>query len=131
MLYSFSHTFTAANTEDNKQKFTLKMASGVINGIDIYFPHGSCGLVHIHVNRGLYQIVPVNTAHQLVGSGNLIRFNEDIQLYHEPYELELYGWNEDDTYDHTIDIKIELHSPQSLLRYIMSNLASIITFKEG
>jgi len=130
MLYSYSCKFTKEHTEATKEKYVLKLASGVINGIDIYFPQGCCGLVFVHVNDGLHQIVPVNPDSQLTGSGNLIRFSEDILFDSEPYELQFYGWNVDTEYDHTIDIKIELHKQSSLLRYIMKSLASLIIFEK-
>ena len=121
---------TKGRSELTKQKHVLKLASGVINGIDIYFPEGCCGLVFTHLNDGLHQIVPVNPDSQLTGSGNRINFQEDIVFDSEPYELQFYGWNIDSDYDHTIDIKIELHKQSSLLRYIMKSLASLIIFNK-
>jgi len=130
MLYSNTCLFRLNPGTPVQEKHILKLASGIINSIEIYFPDGCCGLVHIHLDDGLYQIVPVNSDQDLVGSGNNIKFNEDIKFTSEPYELQLYGYNEDTENHHRIDIRIELQEQSSLLRYIMANLAAVLTFKK-
>jgi len=130
MLYSYSCLFRKNPGEPISEKHILKLASGIINGIEVFFPHGCCGLVHVHLDDGLYQIVPVNSDEMLVGSGNPIKFNEDIKFISEPYELQFYGYNEDTANDHCIDVRIELQEQASLLRYIMANLAAVLTFRE-
>ena len=130
MLYSFSCLIPSGGTEYTQTKFSLQLASGIINNIDIYFPDGCCGLVHCHINDSLYQIVPTNADGSLTGSGNLIKFNEDISFTSEPYQLQFWGWNEDTTYDHTIDVRIELAKRSSLLRYTMSSFASLLLFNQ-
>ena len=34
-----------------------------------------------------------------------IEFSEYQEFYRAPFELVLVGWNEDDTYDHTLEVR--------------------------
>lgn len=130
MLYSYSCKFRKNPLTPINEKHILKLANGIINSIEVFFPEGCCGLVHVHLDDGLYQIVPVNSDEMLVGSGNNIKFNEDINFTSEPYELQFYGYNADTSYDHWIDVRIELQKQGSLLRYIMQNLATLAIFRK-
>ena len=129
MLYSFSCLFPKGKSITEQTKHILKLRSGIINKIEVMFPEGCCGLVQVYINDGLFQIAPVNTDDTFAGSGVTIKFNEDREFITEPYELQLYGWNEDTENNHTIAVMIEIQDPSSLLRYVMKNLSNILTFK--
>jgi hypothetical protein len=44
--------------------------------------------------------------------GETVRINTNIDLTVNPYELEVRGYNIDDTYPHTIRVRIEMELPE-------------------
>ena len=107
MLYVFPLTIPANTPETAKQKTTLKLTAGKVTRMMVEFPAGHVGLTHLHINRGLYQIAPANPDASFKSSNETIKWVEDIDLA-APAQFEAYAWNEDDTYDHTITVRIEL-----------------------
>lgn len=126
MFFSFDCLFLQDGTAGDYEPHTLRLCSGVINNIEFFFPDGCCGLVHVHLNDGLHQIAPLSPDQDLTGSGNIIKYNEDINFVSEPYELQLWGYNLDTEYDHTVSVRIEIQNPESLLRYVMKSLSSLL-----
>lgn len=49
---------------------------------------------------------PTNPQGSFNTDGYTIGFNEHLKFTHEPYILTLSGWNLDDTYDHTLEVRI-------------------------
>jgi len=106
MVFRYS-ILTPANTAATaKKKTILKIAHGIITQIDIQFPSGPQGLLHLHINNSLHQIFPFNTGEDFASDSVLITFREHIPHLVEPFELQAYTWNLDDTYEHIIIIRV-------------------------
>lgn len=99
----------------------LFMASGIITWYSIVFPPGCKGLVHCAIYHQAHQIVPSKVSSTRVNPGVLpavyqvrdlsgdrfpIEWTDYYELYGVPYMLEARCWSEDDTYPHTITIRI-------------------------
>lgn len=116
MIYRFGIS-TAANTlETAKKKTVLKLCSGVIHQIDILFPPGSAGLLHVHINRALHQLWPTNSDQSFAADGDKISFREHYELTSVPYQLQAWTWNDDDTYAHDVIIRIGILPRKDVLR---------------
>jgi len=108
VIYSWDLT-TPANTPENVPKeWTLEMAYGVIHQVNIIFPAGCCGLARIKIFRGVNQVWPSNPESSFAGDDEVVSFREFFSLETKPYQLEAITWNEDDTYDHTIIVRLGL-----------------------
>ncbi len=106
MIYRFGIT-TPANTASTAKKETrLKIASGIVHQIDIRFPPGPQGLLHIHINDALHQVWPINPDEDFAAAGEVISFREFIPILTEPYELQAFTWNEDDTHEHLVIVRL-------------------------
>jgi hypothetical protein len=122
MIYVFPITIPANTPETAKQKTILPLARGRVTRVMVEFPAGHVGLTHLAINRGLFQLWPVNPESAFKSSNETIIWEEDYNLDTPPYELEAYAWNEDDTYEHTITVRIVLESLG-----VVSNLADQIS----
>lgn len=119
MIYRLGITTPANTPEADKQRTNLKLTAGTIHQIDILFPPGPSGLLHVQINRGLSQIWPSNPDESFAADNNVISFNENYEILQEPVQIEVYTWNLDDTYDHQVIVRIGLLRKKSILQRIL------------
>jgi hypothetical protein len=118
VFYIFAISTPANTAETAKVKTVLQLTRGHISQIQVHFPSGHIGLTHIQLTRGLHQFYPTNPEANFSSSGEAIVFAEDFDLAVDPFQLEAYTWNTDDTYDHTITVRVliePLEEKRSLL----------------
>ena len=108
MFYDFSFTIPANTTEADPQELVCKLTYGIIHRVEIIFPSGCAGLAHLQIREGLHQYWPTNPDGAFNSNDERIEFSEYLELYRTPYELVLIGWNEDDTYPHTLEVRFGL-----------------------
>jgi len=106
MIFRFGVSTPANTAAADEVKTILPIAHGVITQIDIQFPPGPQGLLHIHINDALHQLFPYNTDEAFSSDFVNISFREHIPFITEPFELQAYTWNLDDTYAHIIIIRV-------------------------
>ena len=111
---------------------TLNVVQGVITLLDVLFPEGSCGLLYVTIVDEGYQVYPETPGEAL--SGNGVHFTlPDAYLIKSPSRLlDVYTYNLDDTYDHSVIIKIICANTQELadavgVTAINNQLAAIAT----
>ena len=85
------------------------------------------GLVHVQVWRSEHQVWPTNVDGSIAGENANVAWLEDVDLADEPYALTLRGWNDDDSFPHTVtfrfallplSVKAEIRASAGLLRRI-------------
>lgn len=106
MLFRFGITTPANTAESNKKKTLLKVSYGIVSQIDIQFPPGPTGLLHLHINNALHQVWPFNTGEDFASHNVNISFRDFIPVLVEPYEFQAFTWNTDDTFNHLVIIRI-------------------------
>jgi len=106
MIYNFSVSVATTNTATAPLKTTHKLTHGIIHKLDIVFPPGCLGLVGIAIFNGLHQLWPTNPTEYFISDDETISFREHYELIEEPFELYSVGYTMDDTYDHTIVLRI-------------------------
>lgn len=74
----------------------------------IEFPKGCAGLVGVQLWRGVEQIFPLPAGNWFKSDGHTFDFRFTHWFDREPYEVEIRGYNLDDTYQHTPWIGLEL-----------------------
>ena len=106
-----------ANTPESKPvSTTIKTAPGIVTEVELLFPAGHAGLTHVAIFYHERQIFPTSPEQSFCGDDHLITFNEQFAVIELPYELVVYGWNDDDTYAHTVYIDLtvrELYTTQT------------------
>lgn len=108
--------------------YVLKLPIAQIHRIWIEFPKGCAGLVGFSLWRGVEQIFPLPAGVWLRSDGYTFNFAFTHLIDSEPYEVELRGYNLDDTYQHTIWVGLEL---RGLYRDISPNLQSFMQALQG
>ena len=122
MYYAWNFTLAADKTEATKTKAVLYLEKGTIVRCEIMFPAGCCGLVYVHINQALHQVYPKNPEYQYIGNGETIISSDEYEIKETPYQLEFYGWNTDDTYNHTITVRIQLVPAKEILRKVIGEV---------
>lgn len=109
MYYDVSFTIPANTAELSPSLKYVKLCYGVIHRVEAGFPRGCAGLAHLQIKRASHQLWPTNPEGSFNTDGYTISFNEDQDFFIEPYILTLVGWNLDDTYDHTLEVRIGVY----------------------
>ncbi len=122
MYYAWNFTLAADKTEATKTKAVLYLEKGTIVRCEIMFPAGCCGLVYVHINQALHQVYPKNPEYQYIGNGETIISSDEYEIKETPYQLEFYGWNTDDTYNHTITVRIQLVPAKEILHKVIGEV---------
>ena len=104
MLYSKQITISANTSQANSSKSYFKVSKGVISNMWITFPAGCAGLVKLRIYHEGHPFVPVNADNYLRGDNVTFQFPVMFEITEEPMALTVEAWNEDATYDHTVDV---------------------------
>lgn len=106
MLFEYDITVLTTHIATNKLWKVLPVDHGVIHHVAVIFPIGCAGMIHVTINRGLYQVMPVNPSGTLKGDNISVAGDHFIMFFDEPYELSVYAWGENCFYDHTVTIRL-------------------------
>jgi hypothetical protein len=63
------------------------------------------------VFRSAHQLWPSNLDGSFASDGEFLDFDEDYPVLDSPFEFTLVGWNDDDTYSHTVTLRLGIVSP--------------------
>lgn len=131
MFFAFEDTVPANTTRASSRKTTLKLAKGIAHRVDIHFPIGCSGLVHCVVYIGSHQLWPYNPSGYFTADGETISFPEWIEFTKQETKVVWETWNEDDTYDHTLILRIGILPkwaimPPGATEGIMESLKSLV-----
>jgi len=111
----FEHDITIPPNTPSEAFFsqTLRLSRGIIKRIDLVFPAGCAGLVGVRLLKQAFQVIPLNYPKWIETDGETVSIQTEIYLTEIPYELEFQGYNLDDTFEHTIRVRV-LMEPSSL-----------------
>lgn len=106
MIYRFSISTDASTSESSAKETTLLIERGIIHQLDIFFPPGPSGLLHLQIFQSLHQLFPYNTGASFAAAGVNISFPEFIPIEQAPFTLTAKTWNDDDTNAHVVIIRM-------------------------
>ena len=84
----------------------LPIAHGILTWVSVCFPPGCAALARCVILHHEHQIAPSTENMNLAGDTFPIEWAEYYESYQPPYELKIKAWNEDDTYPHTITVRV-------------------------
>lgn len=119
MIYTANITTPANTSRTSLKKTAIRVTKGLVYKVDFYFPPGSAGLMGVAVFDGLYQVWPSSVGEFFVSDDETIRFDDMFFKESAPYEFQCYTYNEDDTYEHLVAIRIGLVSSEVFLARFM------------
>lgn len=119
-------TVPKSTTQTSPLIVEFNLPIGIINRLWLEFPRGVSGLAGVQIYRGVTQVFPLPAGVWFRSDNAVFNFAFSHDMTTEPYFIELRGYNDDDTYQHTIWIGFEMSgkpsdlSPQlqGLLNYL-------------
>lgn len=121
MIYSATITLQPGTTAENAVKTLLEINKGLIWRIEVEFPAGCCGLVHLQIFDSSYQVFPATPGESLRGENVIVGYDDLYLKNAAPYELTLRAWNDDEVYEHTIQVRIGMATTEAFMsRYMPS-----------
>ncbi len=108
MHYSFFYTVEPDNDVDNPVVETIKLASGILRGVNLYIPAGVCDSVRCCILNDSVQLLPSNQDGYYSGDGISIPASLWYDLTSNPNTLYFVGWSVDADYPHTIGIFLDV-----------------------
>ena len=106
MIFVYNISTPANTLVSNKQETILQIASGIVTRVEIQFPPGPAGLLHLHINGALHQLWPYNTGADFASHNVNISFNDFIPVVIPPHKLKAFTWNDDDTLAHLVIVRL-------------------------
>ena len=88
MIYVKTITTEANTTIDNLPETVMTITKGLIFMIEVEFPAGCTGLVHIQILDGGYQLFPATPGEFLRGDNANVRYDDTYLKMAAPYELQ-------------------------------------------
>ena len=108
MFYDFSFTIPANTPITAQVTRTCLVSPGCVDRVMVIFPTGCAALVHVRILRATHQLWPSNLDGAFASESEFLDFVENYPLDDPPFEFILSGWNEDDTYSHTIIVRFNI-----------------------
>jgi hypothetical protein len=105
MDYKFTVKTTANTPAYTPVRTTIKLTAGTITKVWFFHPEGCHGLAYASLWRGGHQLYPTNPEAAYHGNDVPMEFEDNYAL-ETPAELTLKTWNLDDTYDHTLYLRV-------------------------
>jgi len=111
MIYVFPLLIPHSTPATAPQITVCQLSAGTLIRMALQFPGGLIGLAHVGLNVGLHQLYPTNPEGSFASSSETVEWEEEYELSEPPYQLVARAWNDDDTYDHTITVRVVIREP--------------------
>lgn len=115
MFYRYSLTVPANTAEKDALTLEMQVWKGVIYRVMIMFPTGPSGLLRCQIIEGLASRWPTNSDESFGADGETVDFKEYLEIDSPPALFKLRAWNLDDTYEHTVYIRLGVLPKWALL----------------
>jgi len=100
MLFKKFRSVPANTTILNPDWQKLDIAKGTIKQWLIFFDPEAADLLHVRIEYHGTQIMPFSGSEWLVGFFTDAPMEDNIEIGYLPYVLDIFAYNEDDTYPH-------------------------------
>lgn len=115
MIYTANITTEKSPATPPHKKTTIHVTKGLVYKVEFYFPTGSAGLMGVAVFDGLFQVWPSSVGEFFIGEDQVISFDDLYLKETAPFEFQCYTYNTDDTYPHSVSVRIGLVSREVYL----------------
>ena len=106
---------TLANTpQTDPQETLLPLGLGIIHRVDVGFPPGALGQVHVVIDRDGRQLYPSNPQGNWAWNDIYLQHPDFFPLEVEPFAVVARTWNDDTSFDHAVTLQF-LILPREIL----------------
>ena len=123
MIYAASITTSKGGSEEQAASTVLPVTPGLLWLLEVDFPPGCCGLAHIQIFDGLYQVFPATPGESFHGDACTVHLEDLYFKQAAPYEFVIKTWNEDDTWDHDLQVRVGMAMGRAEMSRYMPALA--------
>ena len=114
MLFKIDLKIPSGQEKDDPASTAMKLCKGAITRSFVLFPSGCAGLVWVQIWLNGYQLIPWHRGEWLRGDDHIIRDDSRYPVSEQPRLLTIYGYNEDDTYSHTVQVGVEVSASEAV-----------------
>ena len=123
MIYSASITSGKAGASDASRSVVLSVTKGLVYRLEVEFPAGCCGLLSCRIFDGSYQVWPSSRDDAFHADGAVIAFDDSYLKIAAPFEFRIETVNSDDTWPHTIQVRLGMASSEAFMSRYMPSIA--------
>jgi hypothetical protein len=106
MIYWESITIPTNTYATNPKRTKIHITKGLVYACEVDFPPGCCGLVKVAIYDAGHQVYPADPDQRIAGNGRPVWLDDLYFKLSPPWELDCSTWNEDDTFEHTIQVYV-------------------------
>lgn len=114
MLYKTDLLIPSGQEIDNPASTTMVLCEGTITRSFVLFPSGCAGLAWVQIWLNGHQLIPWERGEWLRGDDHIIRDESRYPVTGPPRLLTIFGYNEDETYPHTVQVGVEVSAPEAV-----------------
>jgi len=119
VIYNANIATPANRAKTNLKRTVLNVTRGLVYRVEFSFPSGPAGLMGVAVFDGLFQLWPSTVGEFFASDGETIAFDDMYLKEAAPYQFDIYTYNTDDTYPHSVAVRIGLVSKEVFLARFM------------
>lgn len=124
--YEFTFTVPSNTSKKNPYERFCKVSAGIVHLVEVYFPRGCAGLVHVKIFDDGHQIWPSNPEDDFNGDDTTISFNEYYKVVRGKTKFRVIAWNEDEIFDHTITVRFAILKEEEVNPWlVLSDLRNV------
>ncbi len=123
MIFTKDFTIPKNTSKNIPHNDTLVVCRGLIYRIEFQFPAGCAGLAYVAMFDGSHQIYPSSMGEWFHTDNFTIGFDDLLLKLVSPFEFDLYGYNLDETYDHTVYVRIGMVDKDEYIASFMPTVA--------
>ena len=129
MIYTKTVTTPKSTVAATPRITPWEIALGLIYKVEIMYPPGPGGLVGVSMHTASYQLYPNDSDEWFIGDNITISFDDQYLFNQETSQLEIYSYNTDDYYNHTVQVRLGIETDPELIksRYGFANIDTLIT----
>jgi len=108
MVYRKTIITPALTTEGSPLLSDLSVTNGLVYFLEIMFPSGSEGLLHVQIYDGSFPLWPSTPGESFMGDDIYLKYDDLYIKEKEPFSLRVVTWNDDDMYQHKVVVGVGL-----------------------
>ncbi|KKM79601.1 hypothetical protein LCGC14_1348350 [marine sediment metagenome] len=101
----------------------LPINKGLVYKVEFDFPPGSAGLLGCMISDGGFQVWPSSLGSWFTGDSIVIGFDDVYLKESAPYQFNIFTYNDDDTYEHLIHVRIGLVTNEIFMARFLPSMA--------